>query len=574
MAPIIYAAAFAAAMASADALTSKQGQKLLKVQEAIKGDYIVALHKSSAKNLPVFGARFNATLVYDSLPSFPGFAASLDQDQLETLLSSPAVKFVEEDSLAYAIQSDPQEQCPDAQTELTSWGQARTTVESISDGLDTFYYDSVWGTGVDIYLIDTGSNCNHEEFTEGECECGPSFCGGVDGCSDGNGHGSHCASTAAGQRYGIAKSAKMIGVKVLSDSGSGAYSSVIGGVNYAAEQSIATGRPSVASLSLGGGICNSLNAAVDAAVEAGCAMAVAAGNDNRDACNYSPASSELAVTVGATTRTDARSSFSNIGNCVDVFAPGSDITAAWTGGNSTYNTISGTSMACPHVAGAIAALFSIDPSLSAMDVKETLKVIALKDVISNVGANSPNELLHLECTDSLSKAPTATPKCLFQAASSLEGDSMLEVAGTDQDACCDLCDETNGCAAFVFEAEIGAGSEFEIARTGTCETATNGRCATITDVEGCVAGGAVLFPGLSVYTESDSGPYPTGCYNFLGYNLYQNSATNTRGDCGNYECVCECEAIPATPATCRLFAEGAGSIVDAEDHIVSGVLNF
>lgn len=166
------------------------------------------------------------------------------------------------------------------------------------------------------------------------------------------------------------------------------------GMNWVASQ----GPGSVASMSLGGGYSAASNAAAEAMVDAGVTLVVAAGNDNRDACNSSPASAESAYTVGAMTKSDARSSFSNYGKCVDIFAPGSDITAAWPkGGAGATNTISGTSMACPHVAGAAAAILSQNKGFTNTQVKAALDNLSLKDVISNVGKDSPNKLLHLEC---------------------------------------------------------------------------------------------------------------------------------------------------------------------------------
>lgn len=195
--------------------------------------------------------------------------------------------------------------------------------------------------------------------------------------------------------YGIAKSARVTGVKVLSNLGVGSTSGVISGMDWVAAQ----GAGSVASMSLGGGACASMNAAVDSMVDAGFTVVVAAGNDSRDACNYSPAGADSAITVGSTTQQDARSSFSNTGKCVDIFAPGSSITAASNRPGLTA-TMSGTSMAAPHVAGAAAAILSENPSFSPAQVKAKLVDLALNDKISmglGGGNDSPNKLLHLEC---------------------------------------------------------------------------------------------------------------------------------------------------------------------------------
>jgi cerevisin len=196
---------------------------------------------------------------------------------------------------------------------------------------------------------------------------------------DGNGHGTHCAGTIASRRYGVAKKANLIAVKVLGSNGSGSMSDVVGGVVWAATEAAkaaakaraefaATGytahKGSVANMSLGGGKSKALDDAVNAAVDNGMHFAVAAGNDNKDACNYSPAAAQKAVTVGASTIGDERAYFSNWGTCVDVFAPGLSILSTWTGSKTATNTISGTSMASPHTAGMLAYLLSLYPSKS------------------------------------------------------------------------------------------------------------------------------------------------------------------------------------------------------------------
>jgi cerevisin len=245
----------------------------------------------------------------------------------------------------------------------------------LSFGTFTKYeYESSGGEGVDVYVIDTGININHVEF-EGRASWGKTIpLDDVD--DDNNGHGTHCAGTIASRKYGVAKSANVIAVKVLGSNGSGSMSDVIAGVAFAAEAAAekdsaataeykATGerkhKGSVANMSLGGGKSRALDDAVNAAVDSGLNFAVAAGNDNRDACSFSPAGAEKAVTVGASTIADERAYFSNFGSCVDVFAPGLNIMSTWIGSDTATNTISGTSMASPHTAGLLAYLLSIYP---------------------------------------------------------------------------------------------------------------------------------------------------------------------------------------------------------------------
>lgn len=257
-----------------------------------------------------------------------------------------------------------------------SWGLIRVGQRTTDPDAIEHQYPSTAGAGVDVYIIDTGVYVDHSDF-EGIIDWSIDF--GIHSSllgravfgfkadkswsdRDANGHGTHVASTVAGRHYGVApKADKIIAVKVLGDSGSGSTAGVIAGVDFAATEAKKTGKPSVANLSLGGGYSAAMNNAVDAAMK-NLVVVVAAGNDNWDACDYSPASAPSVITVGATTEPtgagapDVRSYFSNYGDCVNVFAPGSSITAAWIGNPTAKNTISGTSMASPHVCG-LSALF-------------------------------------------------------------------------------------------------------------------------------------------------------------------------------------------------------------------------
>ena len=360
---------------------------------------LAAMKKSSSSSF--------TSKVYKSLPGFKGFSARLNNNELNAMLADEDVDYIEPDQTMYALgafrrsanfanatatRPPAESKCSATQTGAQSWGLSRTT--SDVKGTDKYEHDPSWGAGVKVYVIDTGSSCDHTDFNT-KCSCGPSFArGAADGCADGNGHGTHCASTVAGIQYGVAKSAEIVGVKVLGDRGSGSNSDVIAGMDWVAQQ----GPGSVASMSLGGGFSTASNDAADSMYKMGVTLVVAAGNDNGDACNSSPASAASAYTVGATDIEDARSSFSNYGECVDIFAPGTGITAAWPkGGDGATNTISGTSMACPHVAGAAAAIISQNPKYTNAQVKKALSSLALNGVVADVKADSPNLLLHLEC---------------------------------------------------------------------------------------------------------------------------------------------------------------------------------
>ncbi|WWC67952.1 uncharacterized protein I206_101871 [Kwoniella pini CBS 10737] len=322
---------------------------------------------------------------------FFGYAGKFSTNTLNTIRSSPEVDYVERDQIM-RTQDIAQgvddwldsASAPNFVDEIASdsvttekgapWGLARISHRN-ELRLSTFteyHYDAHGGDGVTAYIVDTGINVDHVEF-EGRAKWGKTIPkNDVD--KDGNGHGTHCAGTVASRKYGVAKNAKLVAVKVLGSNGSGSMSDVVAGVLWAAEAAAAeaadaakelaaTGKTkhkgSVANMSLGGGKAKSLDDAVNAAVEAGLHFAVAAGNDNKDACNYSPAAAEKAVTVGASTLGDERAYFSNHGKCVDIFAPGLNIFSTWIGGNQTTNTISGTSMASPHICGLLAYLVSI-----------------------------------------------------------------------------------------------------------------------------------------------------------------------------------------------------------------------
>jgi len=279
----------------------------------------------------------------------------------------------------------------------STWGLVRTSEHDLKiDG--HFFYNAKAGEGVDAYIIDTGIYTEHEEF-EGRASWGTDTVDDPSPKTDGNGHGTHVAGTVAGKTYGLAKKANLIAVKVLGASGSGTWAGVIAGMDWVAEQHKGKGgkRPSSANMSLGGGFSAAINDAADALVEAGVALAVAAGNENQNACNVSPASSPRAFTVGATDKKDARSYFSNWGKCVKVFGPGSDITSAWIGGKTKTNTISGTSMASPHVCGVLTRILAAQPDLKPEEAFEIVKGSATPNKVTNPGTASPNLLAYVGC---------------------------------------------------------------------------------------------------------------------------------------------------------------------------------
>jgi subtilisin family serine protease len=244
---------------------------------------------------------------------------------------------------------------------------------------------------VTAYIIDTGIRFAHTDFG-GRATSGYDA---VDGGSadDCNGHGTHVAGTVGGTRYGVAKAVRLVGVRVLNCSGSGTNAGVIAGVNWVTQNAR---KPAVANMSLGGGASTALDNAVAASISSGVTYALAAGNSNANACSASPARVASAITVGATTSTDARASYSNYGTCLDIFAPGSSITSAWSTSNTTTRSISGTSMASPHVAGAAALVLSANPSATPAQVRDSLVASSTPGVVTSAGTGSPNRLLFVQ----------------------------------------------------------------------------------------------------------------------------------------------------------------------------------
>jgi cerevisin len=292
------------------------------------------------------------------------------------------------------------------------WGLARISHrDSLSFGSwNKYLYAADGGEGVDVYVIDTGTNYKHVDF-EGRAHWGKTIPNG-DPDEDGNGHGTHCSGTVAGKKYGVAKKANVYAVKVLRSNGSGTMSDVVKGVEWAVQSHVDSVKAakdgkkkgfkgSAANMSLGGSKSTTLDLAVNAAVDAGIHFAVAAGNDNADSCAFSPAAAENAVTVGASTLMDERAYFSNFGKCNDIFAPGLNILSTWKGSEHATNTISGTSMASPHIAGLLAYLLSLQPSkdsafavadITPKKLKANLISIATVGALTDVPSNTKNVL--------------------------------------------------------------------------------------------------------------------------------------------------------------------------------------
>lgn len=305
-----------------------------------------------------------------------GFAVEMSPEDAERLSEDFRVAFVEEDGVVTldATQSNP------------PWGLDR--IDQRNRPLNGIYTFNWTGAGVFAYVIDTGIRTAHTQFGGRAANVFDAFGGNGQDC---NGHGTHVAGTIGGSTFGVAKSVNLRGVRVLNCSGSGTNSGVIAGVDFVR---LNRQNPAVANMSLGGGASSALDTAVNNLSNSGVAIAVAAGNSNANACNSSPARAANAITVGSTTTTDARSSFSNFGSCLDLFAPGSGILSAWASSNTATATLSGTSMASPHVAGVAALYKQANPSASATTVRNAIVNNATTNVVTNAGSGSPNRLLY------------------------------------------------------------------------------------------------------------------------------------------------------------------------------------
>ncbi len=363
----------------------------------IPGQYIIVF-KEGVTDAPGLARRLTAanggSLLFTYEHAIKGFAAKLPDAAATALRNNPNVAYVEQDQVMRAI----------ATQSNATWGLDRVDARS---GLDGSYTYNVTGSGVNSYVIDTGILLSHQDFG-GRAVTGFDAVTAGGTATDCNGHGTHVAGTMGGSTWGVAKGTKLHAVRVLGCNGSGAYSGVIAGVDWVTANHV---KPAVANMSLGGGVSTALDDAVNRSIAAGVSYSIAAGNGDRlglqvDACTVSPARVGAAMTIGATTQSDAKTSWSNYGNCVDFFAPGYQITSAWYTGNTATNTISGTSMAAPHVAGAAALYLETNKSATPQQVRDALYDATTKGIVTS-SSTANNHLLYTLAIGSGGSTPPA-----------------------------------------------------------------------------------------------------------------------------------------------------------------------
>jgi subtilisin family serine protease len=360
---------------------------------ALKDQYIVVMKDGSTTTSDALAGKVGGKVEDRFDSAVRGFSGHMSAEGARRLAADPAVAYVEQDRRV---------QVESTETNAT-WGLDRIDQKALP--LDKNY---TYGpaSNVTAYIIDTGVRMTHSEFA-GRVRSGYDFVDNDADASDCQGHGTHVAGTVGGKTYGVAKDVKLVAVRVLDCSGGGSYSQIIAGVDWVTKNAV---KPAVANMSLGGSAGATLDNAVKKSIAAGVTYAVAGGNDSANACTKSPARLPEAITVGATDSNDTRASFSNFGNCLDIFAPGVNITSSSKASDTGTQKMSGTSMATPEVAGAAALYLAAHPTATPQQVRDALVAAATNGVVKNAGSGSPNKLLFTGTLGATTPAaPVTTP---------------------------------------------------------------------------------------------------------------------------------------------------------------------
>jgi len=416
-----------------------------------------------------------------------GFAATLTDRALQRLRANRNVAYIEADRVVSVS---------DTQSPVT-WGLDRIDQRNLP--LSNSYTYNTTASNVHAYIIDTGIRSNHTQFG-GRVTGGYTAINDGRGTSDCNGHGTHVAGTVGGSTYGVAKAVRLHPVRVLNCQGSGTTAGVVAGIDWVTNNHV---KPAVANMSLGGGASTSLDNAVTNSIAAGVSYSVAAGNENQNACNVSPARTPNAITVGSTTNTDARSSFSNWGTCLDVFAPGSNITSAWSTSDTATNTISGTSMATPHVAGVAALYLAVNPTAGPLTVRDAIVNTATTGVVTSPGTGSPNRLVYsLLSGGSPPPPPPPPPACneTYTGTLSGTGDADIQPNGTYFQA-------PAGTHLGCLTGPSGADFDLYLYRWNGFYWAIVARSEGVTSTENITYNGTAGYYYWRVYSYSGSGSY-------------------------------------------------------------------
>jgi subtilisin family serine protease len=367
-----------AVVTTAPASAAPEGQILhADSATAIDGSYIVVYKDGATAEAESTAASLGSKVTTRYSKVFDGFAARISEQEAKQFAADPDVKYVQQNQVV-SITAD--------QPNPPSWGLDR--IDQRTRPVNNNYSYSTTAGNVRAYVIDTGLDLDHPDFGGRASSGFDAIDGGA--ADDGHGHGTHVAGTVGGTTYGVAKGVSLVAVRVLNNVGNGTSEQVAAGVNWVTQNAV---KPAVANMSLGTNVEDTLiNDAVKASITAGITYSVASGNSSANACGFSPAMVPEAITVNATTSTDARASYSNFGTCTDIFAPGSSITSAWLNGGS--NTISGTSMAAPHVAGAAALYLAANPDATPLAVRNALVNAGTQGVVTSGGTGSPDRLLY------------------------------------------------------------------------------------------------------------------------------------------------------------------------------------